>query len=302
MRRLDSSLTNNVKAVWLACFPNENKRFIDYFFNSIHVPEDTIIQIEDSKVVSCASRVFSEVMINGRVLKVSTIVGAATLPRYQGRGHVEKIISTICSHMDHSELISFATTQNPELLKQFGFRTIYRRNRYEITREHVQRITNDGCTFNPSASEMLELYAKFMNRFNGYKIRNLDDFEKWIKSVNEQGGKIVGYYENGELRGYASFIIDSKILNIEECIYVDTMSLFKILNVALQQRHIVYLNVSEQEKLNPLFELAKHEVVDYKMARLSNKELYNRLYNSNIVVIDEVFLNNKKPPYSSEKF
>lgn len=302
MKRADSNLTNNIKEVWLACFPNENKRFIDYFFNSVFIPENTIVHIEDSKAVSCVSRVFSEVMINGRVLKTSTIIGAATLPRYQGRGYIKNIISTMCSHMDHSELISFATTKNPDLLENFGFRTIYRRNKYEITRDHVQRITNDGCVFDPSSSDMLSLYSTFMKRFNGYKVRTLDDFDKYKKGINDQGGKVIGYYENGDIRGYASYTIDSKVLNIEECIYLDTMSLFKILNVALQQRHIVNLYVSEYEELNPLFEGARHEIVDYKMARLNNKELYNRLYNSNVVVIDEVFMNTKKPPYCSEEF
>ena len=40
MKRADSNLTNNIKEVWLACFPNENKRFIDYFFNSVFIPEN----------------------------------------------------------------------------------------------------------------------------------------------------------------------------------------------------------------------------------------------------------------------
>ena len=219
MKRADSNLTNNIKEVWLACFPNENKRFIDYFFNSVFIPENTIVHIEDSKAVSCVSRVFSEVMINGRVLKTSTIIGAATLPRYQGRGYIKNIISTMCSHMDHSELISFATTKNPDLLENFGFRTIYRRNKYEITRDHVQRITNDGCVFDPSSSDMLSLYSTFMKRFNGYKVRTLDDFDKYKKGINDQGGKVIGYYENGGLR-----LMDR--ITKKELICINSFSLF----------------------------------------------------------------------------
>ena len=40
----------------------------------------------------------------------------------------------------------------------------------------------------------------------------------------------------------------------------------------------------------------------YKMARLNNKELYNRLYGTNIDVIEEVFLSNPKPPFTSELY
>ena len=128
MRRADPSLTNNIKELWLTCFPNESKNYIDYFFNSIYKPEDTIIQIRDNKVVSSLSRVNAEVMINGRIIKTSTLIGGATHPNYQGKGYMKEILNTVCSHFDHSELISFATTKNPALLQQYGFRTVYRRN------------------------------------------------------------------------------------------------------------------------------------------------------------------------------
>mgnify|MGYP003584227434 CR=1 FL=1 len=302
MRRAEASLTLNIKEIWLTCFPEENKRFIDHFFNDVFEPTNTIIEIQDNKVVSCVSTVAQEVMINDRVLKASTILGAATLPRYQGRGYVDNILKQICSNLDHTELISFATAKNPELLEKYGFRTIYKRNCFELTRDDVQRITNDGCLFDPSAQDMLNIYTTFVRRFNGFKVRSLEDFENYKKSINDRGGKVVAFYENNLIRGYASFTIENKVLHIEECTYLDTLSLFKLLNVALQQRHIVYLYVSQAEKLNPLSERAKHTVIDYKMARLNNKELYNRLYGTNIDVIEEVFLSNPKPPFTSELY
>lgn len=302
MKRATLNLMGNVKDLYLTCFPNENKRIVDYLFKSVLKPEKTIIEIMDNKVVSALSMVDDVIMINGRPIFASTIMMAATLPKYQNMGNMDKILNTVIDNLEHSELVSLVNTKNVDLFLKYGFRVLYRRNEYELTRDDVQRITNDGCIYDPSAIDMLKLYSSFMRRFNGYRIKTLEDFEKLRQGLNEQGGRIVAYYENNEIKGYAVMKVENKVIHIGECIYSDTLSLFKLLNVALQQRHTVYLNVSSAEKLDKLFPNAKYKVKDFMMMRLNNPELFNRLFNCSLVSVEEILLLSSKPLYISDLY
>ena len=302
VKRANANLMSNVKDIWISVLPNDNRHVINHLFNNVLKPHDTILEIQDNRVVSALCKSDGAIMINGRILAVSTILFAGTLPRYQNHRYMDGIMNNLVDNLEHSELVSLATAQNPDLFLKYGFRVLYKKNRYELTRDDVQRITNDGCTFDPSAEDLLRLYATFMQRFNGYRVKTLKDFEKLKKSIDEQGGKIVAYYENDEIKSYGILRIDSKVIHLDECIYSDTLSLFKVLNVALQQRHKVFLNVSSAERLDKLFKNAKCETVDYAMMRLNNRELFNRLYNSNVVSVDEIALNSDKPLYISDLF
>lgn len=301
MERANSNLTHNVKNIWLSCFPDESKN-IEGFFNNGYKAEDTLVEITDNRVVSFLTRTKNSYMLNGRIVKASTIVGVGTLAKYRNMGYVKNMLSTMCDIFDHTELISFATTRNKELFEKFGFKTIYKRNRYRLTRENIQRITNDGCYFDPSSIDMIKLYSSFLKRFNGYRVRTLKEFDEYKKSIYDRGGKIVAYYEENILKGYASLVIKNKEIEIEECIYLDTISLFKLLNVALQQRHVVNLNVSEIEDLSLLISGVIPELIEFKMARLNNKELFNRLYNCNVKNVEDAFFITGKPLYQSEEF
>ncbi len=300
MKRATTNLMGNVKEVWLTCFPDDNKRVVDYLFKSVLVPHDTIIEVKDNRLASALSKVGGAIMFNGRVIGASTIVLAASMPKYQGLGLTENMLLSMIDNLEHSELVSLACCKNPELFIKYGFKVLYRRNKFELTRDDVQRITNDGCLFDPSALDLLKIYSSFMKRFNGYRVRTVKDFEKLRQGIVEQGGKIVAYYENNEIKGYGILRIENKVIYMDECVYTDTLSLYKLINVALQQRHTLYLSVSSAENLEKLFKNAKHEVVDYMMMRLNNKELFNRLYNTGVYRVEELADLNEKPLYVSE--
>lgn len=294
MLRADENLIKNVRELWSITYTDIDRKIINSIFNYYLIPYETVVEIKDSKLISSLSMTTNSYMINGRVLKASNLFGAITLKGYDPI-YLDNIIKECTSFLEYRELISFASCRDERLFLPYGFKTVYKRNRYTLTRNDVSRITNDGCMYDPTSKDMLNLYSSFVKKFNGFKIRDIDDFDKLKEVIKSKAGKIVGYYENGELRSYATFVMVNKDLYIDECIYNDVISLLKLLNIALQQRHTIYLSVSEAENLAPLFENAKCETVGFKMARLNNIDLYNRLFRTKVENIEQIYDNIKKP-------
>ena len=140
------------------------------------------------------------------------------------------------------------------MYEPFGFRTIYQRTQFQIQRKDVTRITNFGCAYDPAPLDLLKVYSAFIKRFNGFYARDLGYFVNYKKEIKAVGGKIVAYY-NGkdQIQGYAAMIPDGEQLKVQEMIYLDSMSLIKLCNAALQERKIVNLYVSEAEDLSKVF-------------------------------------------------
>lgn len=89
-------------------------------------------------------------------------------------------------------------------------------------------------------------------------------------------------------------------LCVEEIIYLDSMSLMKLCNAALQERRVIHLHVSEAENLAKLFPEAKVRVYGSTMARLNDAKLFSRLYSRRVNSVEEAFAISQKPLYLNE--
>lgn len=292
----NAALTQGIKECWKKCFTMDDPRYIEYFFRYVFQPEYGYADVEDSKVVASACCIPHSIMFNGRILQASMILGVSTLPNYRNQGRMHRLMETIVDACEHSELVTFVQTERPEMYESFGFKPVYPRFVYSLTREEVERITNYGCAYEPSPIDLLKVYSAFIRRFNGFYARDLEYFVRLKKSVAAQGGKIVAYYnEKGQIRGYAVLIIEGREVKIEECIYLDSMSLMKLVNGALQERAIAKLHVSKAENLSLLFPKAVKKEYCTTLARLNDANLFSRLFGVEVHTVEEAFAISSKP-------
>lgn len=288
--------TAGMKELWKKCFTQEDPRENEFFFKAEYKPEYGYVMIEDSKVAAGACRMPHALMFNGRVLQTSMIVGVATLPEYRNRGYMKQMMETVINACEHSELITLVQAYDPSLYKPYGFEMIYNRSEYVLTRMDVKRITNFGCAYEPTPIDMLKVYSAFIRRFNGFYARNLNDFEILRKEVIARGGKVVAYYNGkNQILGYATMFRQGAYLRVEECVYLDSLSLVKLLNAALQERATVILNVSQAENLSVLFPNAGVRTAGSTMARLNNPQLFSRLFRTPVSNVQEAFALGVKP-------
>ncbi len=288
--------TNEIKQIWRMCFPKEDPRYTEFFFKNVYKPENCYVNIVDGKIVSTLVRNPHELMFNGRVIATSMLMGVATVPKEQNNGYMKQLMESVLDACEHSELITLIQTETPELYEPYGFKTIYKRRDYTLERKDVNRITNFGCAYEPSPIDLLKVYSAFIKRFNGFYPRDLEYFVQYRKQVIALGGKIVAYYDSkDQIRGYAVMIPQGNELRVEEIIYLDSMSLTKLCNAALQERRIIHLLVSEAEDLSILFPEAPSKEYPSTMVRLNDPILFSRVFNKKITNVQEAFGITNKP-------
>ena len=296
IKKATAEQTAEVKNVFSICFPNEDTRYLDYFFKNIYQPENCYVNIVNDKIVSTLIRNPHAMMFNGRVLQASMIMGVATLPEYRNKGYMQELMDVVLDACAHSELLTLIQSESPAIYEPFGFRTIYKRMDVRLERADVKRITNFGCAYEPTPIDLLKAYSAFIRRFNGFYARDLQYFVDYKKEVTAQGGKIVAYY-NGkdQIQGYAVMIPQGMELCVEEIVYLDAMSLMKLCNAALQERRVIHLHVSKAENLQKLFPNAKIQTYGSTMVRLNDAQLFSRLFNTKVTNVDEAFAISQKP-------
>ena len=296
IKKATADQTAEIKDIFSICFPNEDTRYLDYFFKNVYQPENCYVNITDGKIVSTLIRNPHAVMFNDRVLQASMIMGVATLPEYQRKGHMQELMEVVLDACEHSELLTPIQSESPVIYEPFGFRTIYQRTDVRLERKDVKRITNFGCAYEPTPIDLLKVYSVFIRRFNGFYARDLEYFVNYKKEIIAEGGKIVAYY-NGkdQIRGYAVMIPQGNELCVEEIVYLDSMSLMKLCNAALQERRVIHLHVSEAENLQKLFPEAKTKTYGSTMVRLNDAQLFSRLFNKRVTTVEEAFAISQRP-------
>ena len=282
--------TDEIHEVWKTCFPKEDPRYLDFYFKTLFHPENCYVKTLEGKIVTVALRNRHVMMFNGRALATSMISGVATLPEYRNRGYMHEVMRVILDACEHTELLTLIQTEHPEMYEAMGFRTIYYRTKYQITRKDMQRITTFGCAYQTPAIDMLKVYSAYIKRFNGFYARDLDYFVNYIKEVSALGGKIISFY-NGkhEIRGYVVVIPQGKELRADELVYLDSVSLAKLCSAALQEKKIVNLYVSRAEDLAVIFPDSQYEDYGSTMVKLNDPVLFSKVFNKKVKTVEEAY-------------
>lgn len=301
IKKAEVGQTNTIKKMWNQCFPQEEESYIDYYFDEVYKPDNTIILIDNGIVQSSLQRIPHEMMFNNRVIRTSMIVGVTTLPQYQKQGNMKKLMSVVMDEIEHQELITLVQAYNPSLYESYGFKMIYNHKEATFTRNLIEKISNDGCSYDIRSEDMLQLYATFVKRFNGYYIRDVENFNQLKKEISAQRGKILGYYnEKGQLQAYATCLFTNKEVVMEEIIYLNSLALTKLINLGLQIRSVVKVHTSEVEDLRIIYPGVEVSDYGFTMARVNDYDLFNRLYQVQSKTIEEAFTSSGKPLYMNE--
>ncbi len=288
-----------VYSMWKNIFSHDDGGYTDYYFNVYYESLDTFVKKVDDEVVGCASKHSHEVVFNERLLKCSMIVGVAVKEEYRQKGYMNEMMQAMLDEANHQELITMIQAYDPNIYSKYGFETVYFQRVWNIKKENIKKI-RPQVTRIPNALDCLKLYGKFVSRFSGYYIRDLNYFEKYIKEVTALKGKIISYYNKDELEGYAVVYEDNNVLEIKECIYLNSTALLHIFNYFMYKDKEIYLYTSSAENMSLIFPNCEYKEVPYTMVRLNDAELFNRLYNCDVKNAKEAMNILEKPLFLSE--
>lgn len=296
IRRATNEDMDEIRALWKLCFPNTDDSYREFFTRNILDPKDCYIKVLSGKIIATLVRNKHPMMFNSKVLNVSMIMSICVHPDYRHRGYMHELMNIVLDACEHSELLTLIQTETPQMYEEFGFKTMYYRSQYQINRNDIKRITNFGCAYDPSAIDLLKAYSAYIKRFNGFYTRTLDDFVNYRKEIKACGGKIVAYY-NGkdQIQGYAAMIPEKNQLKVEELVYLDSVSLAKLCNAALQEKKIVNLYVSSAEAFDRIFPEAPKKTFASTMVKLNDPKLFSKVYRNKVSTIEEAFALTSKP-------
>lgn len=302
IERCESKDTLAIREVFRLCNISDNNRYLDYYFRRVYDP-NLCLKITDEKqeIVATLTRIKREMMLYGVVIQASLISNVCVLPNMQGRGYTKQMMDVCIDDIEHQELITLLEADDPKDYEEFGFKPIYYKRLYKLTRNDIKRTSSDGCMFNPSVNDMFKAYSTFVRKFNGFYIRNYEDFTKYVELIHSQGGKVCAYYDElGLIQGYAVMVMDGTKAIIKEIVYSNSLCIYKLLNMTLGQRDIILLNTSFNEDFSALLNGVKSYKYVYMLARLNDADLFNRLYGSNVSTIEEAMSLSNKPLFITE--
>lgn len=287
---------DEIKALWKLGFPQEDVRYTEYYFKYLFKPENCYVNVVDGVIVSSLIRAPHTLMLHGQVLRTSMILGVVTHPKYRHQGYMKQLMNAVLDACEHTELVTLIQAYEPKLYTPFGFRMIYDRQVYTLKKADVKRTSVFGCSYTPSPLDLLKVYSAFIRRFDGFYPRDLDYFVKYKREIQAEGGKIVACYnEKDQIVGYATLLPDGQAYKVEELVYLDALTLLKLLNSALQEKDILHVHVSKSENLSKIFPKIQGEVYGSTMAKLNDAHLFSKLYEHKVTNVQEAFALGDKP-------
>ncbi len=290
-----------IKKIWDICFDFDDNGYNDYYFNHLFDPENTLVIKENDEIVSVGSRKSHIYMLNNRPIMSSMIYGIATKEQHRHKGHMKKILNMHLDQAVHQEIFTFIQAYNPDLYLKFGFKPIYYKHKYTLTKSNLKHFDVTDTRHEAKAKDLLDAYATSMKRFDGYMIRDLEYFENLIKEVRAQNGTIISSYDkNGKIKGYAVCYRVNNYVEVSEIIYFDILSLIRLVTVAINIRSKIILHTTIYEKIDHIFENAEKEKYVSTLVRINDYQLFNRLFNTNVNDAVEAFNSSSKPLFLNE--
>lgn len=207
--------------LWQDNFNDEDEISTKFYFDFCYSNEHTYLLKHNDLIVSALQIVPFELENE----LVYFILGVSTKKLYQRNGCMKKLMNYVLSiepYKDHNIILQ---AYNYEIYRQFGFNKKY----------YHQLINVDSSAYDYnsniyekeiSSNELLNLYNNYCINYNGYRIRSLDYYQRYlINRCFAFNDKIVGIFNQNDLIGYVIYHQDELVIKISEIIYINQLAL-----------------------------------------------------------------------------
>ncbi len=212
-------------------------------------------------------------------------------------------VSEIAEDVSYQNLILVVPYSENLDWKRLGFEPFVKSNRYIITRADIPTYSSSGIADSFSNEELLSAYRNYTSFFEGYEIRNLEYYHKKQEYNRYQGYTTLVYRnKSGEIAGYVIFDTTVYPIQIKEIIYLNSTALSKLLSAVLNYKDSLTMSLTRAENVQAFLGNASCESEIQLMAKITDYELFNRLYNTEVSSLNEFAAKLEKPFYNNELF
>ncbi|MBP3399721.1 MAG: GNAT family N-acetyltransferase [Erysipelotrichaceae bacterium] len=178
-----------VLALWKEAFSFDDGGYTKFFFDRYYRNHQTFVLKEDNTVISSAIKTPHSLMLHGKMIQASMIVGVATKEDHRHQGHFHRLMNAVLDECEHQELVTLIQAYDPELYKEFGFEVVYKRKQILIKRADVPQLADTGITYRLDFKNLMKVYSQFTAKFDGVMMRDENYFRDLAHEVEAQGGK-----------------------------------------------------------------------------------------------------------------
>lgn len=110
-----------LKLLWKLCFPDDSETFIHFYFEEVYTNEDTLVLIEEGKIVSSLQMIPYPIKIGSTINLAGYISGAMTHPNYQKKGYMGQLLNASFKEMKEKGYnYTFLIPQQDWLFNYYG--------------------------------------------------------------------------------------------------------------------------------------------------------------------------------------
>ncbi|MCI4749015.1 GNAT family N-acetyltransferase [Clostridioides difficile] len=268
----------SIKDIWSYCF-NDTESFMKYYFNDKYKSENTVVALDEGKIISSLQLNQYKLLLNSKVYNTSYVVGVSTLPEGRGAGYMNKVMKfTLNELYKKGQLVSILMPIDYRLYRRFGYEHCYDQIEYTINTDDLKNFKSSGKMIKSNLSQiddLIQIDRTFLNEVNGNVLKDEHYYENLFKEIQSEDGFLY-IHEGNEKDGYIVYFLQEDKMFVRELFYknIDALkSMLKFIYNHNTQCKIVTISTSTIDKIRFILDNPKDSDIKIKpfmMGRVIN--------------------------------
>ncbi|HBF5915539.1 TPA: GNAT family N-acetyltransferase [Clostridioides difficile] len=268
----------SIKDIWSYCF-NDTESFMKYYFNDKYKFENTVVALDEGKIISSLQLNQYKLLLNSKVYNTSYVVGVSTLPEGRGAGYMNKVMKfTLNELYKKGQLVSILMPIDYRLYRRFGYEHCYDQIEYTINTDDLKNFKSSGKMIKSNLSQiddLIQIDRTFLNEVNGNVLKDEHYYENLFKEIQSEDGFLY-IHEGNEKDGYIVYFLQEDKMFVRELFYknIDALkSMLKFIYNHNTQCKIVTISTPTIDKIRFILDNPKDSDIKIKpfmMGRVIN--------------------------------
>ena len=218
--------TEAVKWLWSYCFENEKDPFFIWFFSQYYQAQNTLVGYEGNTLAVSLQLIPYELLLRGRKIPVSYVIGVATDPQMRSGGRIKELLRLAVVEMrQRGHYASILMPFKAGFYYPYQWEICYHHYKYILALEDLEPVSLSGGTFSlvrngsNDYNNLQAAYQKFVQGRHGYVIRSHNDWKAAIDSLHAEDGFCYLLTVDGSPEGYVMYTIQQNRIVVRELVY-----------------------------------------------------------------------------------
>ena len=238
--------TKDVKRLWAYCFEPEGHPFFNYYFDTAYEPENTMVGIDRSYLVSTVHLRQNIIRVRGVDLPMPYMVGVATDPIVRRSGVGKKLLKSALGELkQRGQGVTILMPSYAGFYQKYGW-DLYAHQWVQTMKldnlaplvETTDKTMSFGMLRSPREWKRLAgVYETYTKPLSGYAVRKEKEWVRLLESIFAEGVQ-VGYVKNdsGQLEGYCFYRLGEPEIAVTEFVYTTRRAQKALMNFLYNHR------------------------------------------------------------------